>query len=127
MKLWPFIICLPLVLIATSCSSQPDNFETCDFMIDIYSWDEIYFRKPTILGPDYTTYKTDKEITAKILKEKLSPNTVLVINKHRDCQLSEDEIRQWAEEVGVMKIIIQPLSLWHEDDKDHKRLAPLAI
>ena len=72
-------------------------------------------------------YKTRKIILEKILKEKLSPHQVLVINKHRDCQLSDVEIRQWAEEIGIKTVIIQPLFVWREGDKDQKHLAPLAL
>ena len=108
-------------------SLYPNNYESCDFMIDIHSWDEIYFRKPTILGPDLKTYKTDKRTLEKILKEKLSPDQVIVINKHRDCLLSDDKIRQWAEAMGITNIMIQPLSIEHENSEDFERLKPLAI
>jgi len=140
-------MCLFVALIDTSCSRpedqdikiksspvnnssiHPDNFGKCDFIIDIYSWDKIYFRKPTILGPDLKTYKTDKRTFEKILKEKNSPDQVLAINKHRNCKLSDDEIRQWAEDMGIANIIIRslPLYLEHEEQKDIKRLQPLAL
>jgi hypothetical protein len=113
----------------TLTSIHPDNFEKCDFTIDIYSWDEIYFRGSGIVDPDLNPYKFDKSLIEKILNKGLSQDSSLCINKHSDCTISDDKIRQWAEKMGIVNIIIRPLPLYleHEDHPDIKRLQPLAL
>jgi hypothetical protein len=142
-----FFICIIFLLIDISYSNSedqnieisptpgennpvhPSNFEKCDFTIDIYSWKEIYFREPWIMDPDGNTYKSEKSTTEKILKENLAPDSILCINKHRDCQLTNQEIWHWAEKLGIGNIIIRalPIFLERNNQKGLKRLLPLAI
>ncbi len=137
------MLCIPIALIAVSVShsekddtytettspAYSDTTEECEFVIDIYSWDAIYFRKPVIVGPDLKRYIADRQTAEYIIREKISPSTSICVRRYLNCELSDDELSSWVKEIGITNVIIAVLPYDHEKEEPEtlKRLVPLAI
>ena len=144
MKISVVLLCIPIALIAisvsrsekvdttteTTSSTYSDATGDCDYVIDIFSWEAMYFTKPPTAGPDLRRFIADRKTTEYIIRENISPSTNICMRKYRDCELSDDEIINWLKSIGISKIIIEVLPYGHEKEEEEKhkrRLVPLAI